>query len=125
MAKRILLVDDDKNLVKVLKVALKKAGYAVLVAYDGEEALKRIKGITPDLVILDVMMPKMDGIEVAKYLSTIEGSHRIPIIFLSVKLSQEEVRRGYRAGADWYLGKPFDKEELLTAVAALLSPGYK
>ncbi len=124
MAKRILVVDDDKNLVKVLKVALSKAGYRVFIAYDGEQALKRIERVTPDLVILDVMMPGMDGIEVARYLLTFGGSRRIPIIFLSVKSNQEEVRRGYRAGADWYLGKPFNKEELLTAVGALLSPGY-
>jgi len=120
MAKRILVVDDDKNLVKVLKVTLSKAGYRVLIAYDGEQAIKRIERITPDLVILDVMMPRMDGIDVARYLLTFGGSRRIPIIFLSVKSTEEEMRRGYRAGADWYLSKPFNKEELLTAVAALL-----
>ncbi len=124
MAKRILVVDDDKNLVKVLKVTLSRAGYRVLIAYDGEQALKMIERVIPDLIILDVMMPRMDGIELARHLLTFGGRH-IPTIFLSVKSSQEEVRRGYRAGADWYLGKPFDKEELLTAVGALLSPGYQ
>ena len=125
MAQRILVVDDDKNLVKVLKITLSRAGYRVLVAYDGEQAIKIIERISPDLIILDRIMPKMDGIEVARYLLTFGDSHHIPVIFLSVESSQEEVRRGYRAGADWYLGKPFNKEELLTAVGALLTPAYE
>ncbi len=124
MAKRILVVDDDQGLVEVLKTTLTKAGYRILTAYNGEEALEKIEKVIPDLIILDVMMPKMDGIEVAKHLLTFVSGGHIPIIFLTVKSNKEDVEKCYKAGADWYLAKPFNREELLTAVNTLLSPGY-
>ncbi len=122
--KQILVVDDDKNLVKVLKVVLTKAGHRVFTAYDGEQALERIKRVIPDLIVLDMMMPKMNGIELARHLLAFMSGGHIPIIFLTVKRDKEDVEKAYKSGADWYLAKPFNREELLTAVNVLLNLGY-
>lgn len=118
------MVDDDRDLVKVLKVTLIKAGYQVFTAYNGEEALEKIRKVIPDLIILDVMMPKMDGIELTKHLLTFVSGGHIPIIFLTIKSGKEDVEKVYKAGGDWYLAKPFNRKELLTAVSVLLHPDY-
>ncbi|MCK4245520.1 MAG: response regulator [Candidatus Omnitrophica bacterium] len=124
MAKRILVVDDDQDLVEVLKTTLTKAGYRVLTAYDGEEALERIRKVIPDLIVLDVVMPKTDGIEVLKGLTRMKNLNRrlaTPVILLTAKSEKKNVHQGYEFGADWYLAKPFQAPDLLAAVKSLLS----
>ena len=119
MAPVILVVDDDPVIQKLLRVNFEMDGYTVDVAGDGEEGLKRARSGNPDLVVLDVMMPKMDGLQVAAALRADEATRSIPIIMLSAKAQELDMRAGGQAGADLYLTKPFDPLELLEQVAAL------
>ena len=114
---RILVVDDDPEIVSVLKRGLAYEGYSVETAFDGNEALSKARDREPDLVILDIMMPGMDGIEVAKRL---RAGGDVPILMLTARGTTADKVEGLESGADDYLVKPFEFDELLARVRALL-----
>jgi DNA-binding response OmpR family regulator len=119
--KKILLVDDEPNIVMALEYALKKKGYDVLIARDGEEALNIFDSIKPCLVILDIMMPKMDGFEVLENIKKDEKDDS-KVIFLSAKNKEEDIQKGMEAGADDYFTKPFSTKKLLDKVQLMYQP---
>lgn len=112
----VLIVDDVDANVLLLKLLISKAGYKTLTATNGEEALEIVKDSNPDLILLDIMMPIMDGHEVAQKLKEIPDKVNIPIIFLSALNSTEDIVKGFKLGAADYITKPFNKDELLTRV---------
>jgi two-component system sensor histidine kinase/response regulator len=112
----VLIVDDVDANVLLLKLLISKAGYKTLSAYNGKEALEVIEKSKPDLVLLDIMMPVMDGHEVAKQLKENPETEEIPIIFLSALNSTEDIVQGFKLGAADYVSKPFNKDELLTRI---------
>ena len=116
MAKKILVVDDERHIVRLIQVNLDKAGYNVVVAYDGVEALAQIKKEDPDMVVLDVMMPRMDGFEVLSKLQADPTTQDIPVIMLTAKAQDADVFKGWASGVSSYLTKPFNPRELLTFV---------
>ncbi len=116
----ILVVDDDPVIQKLLSVNFEMEGYRVVCASDGLEGLHRAATEHPDLVLLDVMMPRMDGIAVVRQLKGEPATAGIPVILLSAKAQATDVSGGLDAGADEYVTKPFDPLELLDKVAALL-----
>ncbi len=123
MPRRILAVDDEKHIVRLIQVNLERAGYQVVTAFDGPEALKKVESDRPDLIVLDVMMPKMDGFEVLKRLQANPETREIPIIMLTAKAQDADVFRGWASGVSAYLTKPFNPLELITFVKRILS-GY-
>ena len=114
--KRILVVDDERHIVRLVQVNLERAGYQVLTAFDGKEALKKVDSERPELIVLDVMMPYMDGFEVLKHLKSNPATKDIPVIMLTAKAQDADVFRGWSSGVDCYLTKPFNPMELLTFV---------
>ncbi|HKK60023.1 MAG TPA: response regulator [Salinivirga sp.] len=116
--KKILLVDDEPNIVMALEYSLKKKGYEVLIARDGEEAIKLFENIKPCLVILDIMMPKMDGFEVLEKIKEDEDDTS-KVIFLSAKNKEEDIQKGLDAGADDYFTKPFSTKKLLDKIQSI------
>lgn len=119
MRKRILLVDDEKDFVKLVKQRLQANGYKVLAAYNGDQGLKLAKK-RPDLILLDIMMPTLSGIELCQLLKEDPGLKNIPVIFLTCKGTKEDERRGFAVGADEYVAKPFNPEELLDKINKVL-----
>lgn len=117
MNERILLVEDEKTLAKALKFNLEKEGFRVEVAFDGEEALNAMSGEEPDLVILDLMLPKIDGYEVCR---SIRRSSDVPIIMLTARDEDIDKILGLELGADDYMTKPFNTRELLARIKAIL-----
>jgi two-component system response regulator MprA len=117
MNERILVIEDDEAIVKVLRRGLAYEGYQVDAAYDGETGLVMARDHHPDLVILDLMLPGMDGLEVAQRLRTVDN---VPILILTAKDTVQDRVQGLDSGADDYLVKPFELEELLARVRALL-----
>ena len=122
MRKRILAVDDQRHVARLVQLHLERAGYEVALAYDGPEALQKVRECRPDLVILDVMLPKMDGFEVLRRMKEDPETERIPVIMLTAKSESDDALQGYERGAQWYLGKPVDPVELLTFVKNVLGP---
>ena len=120
MPKKILAVDDERHIVRLVEVNLQRAGYEVVTAYDGREALEKVESEKPDLVVLDVMMPYMDGFEVLKNLKANPATAEIPVIMLTAKTSAADKVAGLDTGADDYLAKPFEPEELLARIRAQL-----
>ncbi|AHF07705.1 response regulator transcription factor [Desulfitobacterium metallireducens] len=116
----ILIVDDEEPIQELLKFNLEKEGYTVLVAYDGPSALKTVEEKCPDLVILDVMLPGMDGMEVCNQLRQNPKSRDIPVIMLTAKVEEIDKVLGLELGADDYLTKPFSPRELLARIRARL-----
>ncbi len=121
--RKVLAVDDERHIVRLIQVNLERAGYEVATAFDGAEALKKVESDKPDLIVLDVMMPKMDGFEVLKRLQANPESREIPIVMLTAKAQDADVFRGWASGVSAYLTKPFNPLELITFVKRILS-GY-
>ena len=117
---RILVVDDSPNNLEVLRVRLNAQGYEVVTAVDGEDALARARELEPDLVLLDVMMPKLDGISVLKQIKQDEMLRFIPVILVTAKADTRDVVSGLEAGGDDYLTKPFEQAALVARVRSLL-----
>lgn len=117
MAKKILVVDDEKPISDIVKFNLTKEGYEVVTAYDGEEALAKVQEEDPDLIILDLMLPKIDGLEVARQ---VRKDRDTPIIMLTAKDSEIDKVLGLELGADDYVTKPFSNRELVARVKANL-----
>jgi diguanylate cyclase (GGDEF)-like protein len=116
--KHILVVDDDRNLRKIIQTNLEIAGYEVTTAANGDEALRVLDAMQPDLVVLDVMMPLMDGYEVARRIRRHPSNTHVPIIMLTAKSEVEDKLAGFDAGVDDYMTKPFGPQELLARVKA-------
>ena len=125
MAKTVLIVDDESYIVKSLSFVMKNAGFDTGSAGDGEEALKKVDEMVPDLVILDVMMPKLDGFEVCKAIRANPAWSSIKIIMLTAKGRDTEREKGLALGADDYLTKPFSTRDILKRVQEMMNEGRK
>ena len=123
MAKRILIADDEPNIVAALEFLLQRNGYEVHLARNGDEALKSIAQHKPDLVLLDVMMPLRSGYDVCQRVREHEDWRHIKIVMLSAKGRDVEVNKGISLGADLYITKPFSTRELVTKINDLLGTG--
>jgi two-component system, OmpR family, alkaline phosphatase synthesis response regulator PhoP len=121
MSKRILIVDDEPNIVAALEFLLQKNGYAVKVAANGEDALAQLDAFKPDLVLLDVMMPKVSGYEVCQRMRAQPQWRHMKIVMLSAKGREVEVSKGMSVGADLYVTKPFSSIELVATIGKLVS----
>lgn len=121
---RVAVVDDDPGIVKVLTLILKSSGFTVGSSLGGVGAIPMIKELQPDVVLLDVMMPDMDGFEVCRRLKMDEETRVIPVIFITAKISDEDRKRGMDLGASDYLNKPFKPAVLLARIRELAAdPG--
>ena len=116
----VLAADDDEDILELVAFRLERSGYSVLRARDGQEAFEIALAERPDLAVLDVMMPKLDGFELTRRLREDEATSRMPIILLTARAQDADVERGFAAGADDYLRKPFSPQELSTRVQAIL-----
>ncbi len=123
MKEKILIVEDEKDIVKMLEYNLKKEGFRTTSASDGEEGLERAHTEHPDLILLDLMLPGMDGLEVCKSLKSENKTSGIPIIMLTAKAQESDKIVGLELGADDYVTKPFSPRELLARVKAVLRRG--
>lgn len=117
MNQQILAIDDNKNAINLIKTFFTDQGFSIATASDGREALAVMEETPPDLILLDVMMPRMDGYQ---FITTVRRSSNVPIIMLTAKRNEEDVVRGFELGADDYLTKPFRMRELLMRVRAVL-----
>ncbi len=120
MPKKILIVDDEEDLAFSLARRLTAAGYEVICAEDGIEGLRRAQTERPDLILLDLMLPKMDGYKVCRLLKFDERFRHIPIIMVSARSQNEDIDLGRQMGAECYMTKPFDAGELLERIEGLL-----
>lgn len=123
MGTRVLVVDDDRPTVEMLTLALEMEGYEVITASAGPEALDTAQVLHPDLLVLDVMMPGMTGLEVVRELREHPELHDTPVLLLSAWARDVDVWSGWMAGADAYVTKPMDVDDLLEQVSRLLRPG--
>lgn len=119
---KILLVEDEENLRELLKYQLENAGYHVITANDGIEALNLARKHKIDLIILDLMLPKLDGYTVCRLLKFSEQYKKIPLIMATARTNPEDKARGLEMGADFYLTKPINSKELLEKIEELLKP---
>lgn len=120
MAKNILVVDDEKTIIDLIKFRLEKEKYNITTALGGKEALEVAKNTDFDLVILDIMMPEMDGYQVLEELRKIGKQSKTPVMFLTAKNTDGDVWEGWQSGVDYYVTKPFTGDELLRAVKLCL-----
>jgi DNA-binding response OmpR family regulator len=118
---RVLIVDDDPNALRLIGYIFDRAGYETHLAANGPEALSRVNEVEPDLIILDVMMPDVSGLEVCERLRARPTTARLPIIMLSAKDQVDDKVGGFEAGADDYVSKPVDPKELLARATAVLN----
>lgn len=116
MAKKILAVDDERHIVRLVEINLIRDGYQVVTANNGRQALEKVAAEKPDLIIMDVMMPEMDGFAALQQLKADPATSSIPVIMLTAKAQDADVFQGWKSGADLYLTKPFNPKELLTFV---------
>lgn len=124
MAEKIMVVDDDPDLLAVIKGVLSDDGYEVSVAPDGPSALKLMAAAPPDLVVLDIMMPDMNGMEVFKKMKTHPAVATIPVIFLTALDERKYIRAALLAGANRYLTKPFENDDLIEAIRQTLNEEF-
>ena len=120
----VLVVDDDPVILKLLEVNFEMEGFQVVRAADGAEGLERAREVLPDIVVLDVMMPRMTGYEVAKALREDDDTAHIPIIFVTARAQSSDVERGMELGVDDYITKPFDPLDLIDRVNTLLARNH-
>ena len=121
VAARVLVVDDDPVIQRLLKVNFEMEGYVVLMANDGVDGLEKARAERPDIVVLDIMMPRMSGLDVTKALKADPDTASIPILLLSAKAQEADLRAGDESGADDYLTKPFEPLMLIQRVENLLA----
>ena len=113
MPGKILVVDDEEDIVTALSIRLKAMGYDVIVAYDGMSALTKAREENPGLILLDIMLPKLDGYKVCRILKFDEKYRHIPIIMITAKVSESDIKMGSEVGANAYINKPFNPAELI------------
>lgn len=121
MKKRILIVEDEEQMIEMLKIRLEANGYEVLSAVDGKQGLEKAQREAPDLIILDLMIPKMDGFKVCGLLKKDARYARIPIIMFTARAQESDKRMGEEVGADAYLTKPFEPKALVAKIEELLN----
>jgi len=119
--KKILLVEDEANMMELLKYRLEENSYAVATAADGYAALNQVRAVKPDLIILDLMLPKIDGYTICRLLKFNDDLRRIPVIILSARSTEEDIRRGLSLGADAFMTKPYESAVLLAKITELLA----
>jgi DNA-binding response OmpR family regulator len=119
--KKILVVDDEVDLVETIRLPLEMEGYTIRVSYNGEDALNQARKENPNLIILDIMLPKLDGYKVCRLLKFDERYKHIPILMLTAKTQEKDKILGMGTGADEYITKPFDIDELVEKVKKYLS----
>ncbi len=119
---KILVADDEVDIQTILQRGLEAAGHTVVVASDGEEALEKLKKEKIDLVILDIIMPKLDGIQVLQMIKKSPATRDIPVIMLTGQSSDEDLLKGYMYGADYYIPKPFKIQTVINGIALILKP---
>ena len=117
----VLVADDDEDILQLVSFRLERAGYTVVTAADGAQALAAARQHQPDLAVLDVMMPGLNGYEVTRQLRADPATAAIPVILLTARVQEADVSRGFEAGADDYLRKPFSPQELRSRVQAILA----
>jgi DNA-binding response OmpR family regulator len=120
MGERILIADDEPNIVVSLEYLMKRAGFEVAVANDGEAALKAVASLRPDLILLDIMLPKKDGFEVCQQIRANPEWRAVKVVMLTAKGRDTEVTKGLALGADAYVTKPFSTKDLVAQVRKLL-----
>ena len=118
--RKILIVDDERYILHILDFSLGAEGYEVITAGDGEQAVERSRSDKPDLIVMDIMMPKMDGFEACKAIKADPDTRNIPVIMLTAKGREVDKKRGLDAGADEYLTKPFSPAKLIERVQVVL-----
>ncbi len=119
--KKILIVDDEPNIVMSLEYIFKKEDFEVFIARDGAEAIEIVENSIPDIILLDIMMPNVDGYQVLNYLKESEILRKIKVIFLSAKNKSSDIELGLQLGADKYISKPFSVKNLVKEVKELLN----
>jgi DNA-binding response OmpR family regulator len=119
--KRILIVEDEESLLKLESILLTSRGYDVKGVTDGQAALDAVASLKPDLVLLDIMLPVIDGFEVCRRIKSSEATRHIPVIMLTAKKSREDMARGEEVGADWYITKPFKSAMVIETIQRFLS----
>jgi len=118
--KKILVVEDEAELTGAIQIRLEQAGYEVLIAYDGQQALEKARGENPDLIVLDLMLPKIDGYKVCRMLKFDEKYKKIPIVMLTARAQEKDESLGYEVGADAFITKPFKYQALLSKIRELI-----
>ncbi|MEE8112733.1 MAG: response regulator [Nitrososphaerales archaeon] len=118
----IMVVDDDQEIVTVVRLMLERKGFNVRCAYSGQQVFADLEEQKPDLIILDVMMPEMDGLEVLRRLKGAPETSSIPVVMLTALDQHEDIVRGYETGADFYIPKPFTKDQLLDGINSIFAP---
>ncbi|MFQ5684263.1 MAG: response regulator [Candidatus Binatia bacterium] len=121
--KTVVVVDDNPDIIAIVKTILEGKGYDVVGANSGQELLTHLETQKPDLIILDIMMPQMDGLEVLGRLKAAANTSSIPVILLTAKVQYEDVLGGYKLGADYYITKPFTSTQLINGINLLLGEG--
>ena len=116
----VLVVDDNEDSIRIIETILRSAGFEVSVAKDGKQGIEVAEASAPELIILDIMMPVMDGVEALEKLRASPKTSRIPVILLTAKAQDEDVIAGYQTGADYYMTKPFTAKQLLYGVRLVL-----
>ncbi|PLX73815.1 MAG: two-component system response regulator [Desulfuromonas sp.] len=119
--KKILIVEDEESLLKLESILLTSKGYDVSGVADGQAALDAMQTIKPDLVLLDIMLPEIDGFEVCRRIKEDEATRHIPVIMLTAKKSREDMARGEQVGADWYITKPFKSAMVIETIQRFIS----
>ncbi len=119
--KKILIVEDEESLLKLESILLTSKGYEVVGATNGQAALDAVKKERPDLVLLDIMLPEIDGFEVCRRIKKDPDTEQIPVIMLTAKKSREDMARGEKVGADWYITKPFKSAMVIETIQRFLT----
>lgn len=119
--KKILVVDDDPYILMSLEFLMKKNGYQVMIARNGTEAMDAVNTVKPDLILLDIMMPDVDGYSICKYIKSKKELKDILVVFVSAKTKEADIEKGYQLGAALYVNKPFSTRDLMKKVNELLA----
>jgi DNA-binding response OmpR family regulator len=119
----ILVADDEQDIRELVAYRLSRSGYTIIEARDGEEAFQLAADQSPDMAVLDVMMPRLNGFDLTERLRLTPATERLPILLMSASVQEADISRGFAAGADGYLTKPFTPDQLLTRVQDVLSRG--
>lgn len=120
MASKIIVIEDDPHILKLISQTLQREGYEVVTATDGSEGLRKVRETHPHLVILDISLPGLDGYQVCHHLRSEHATSKLPVIMVTAMSRPSDQRRGFETGADDYLSKPFVLSELITRIRSLL-----
>ncbi len=121
MKKKILIVEDEPNIITLVSILLTARGYEVKGVGDGQAALDAVATMKPDLLLLDIMLPEIDGLEVCRKIKANEATRHIPVVMLTAKRTNEDLAKGEQAGADEYITKPFKAEKVIRTIQRVLS----